>query len=253
MQWIISDCHGCCHTLEKLLWKIRGQDPSPLFVFVGDYVDRGLFNKEVVELAVQLQKEGAVCLRGNHDDVVDWLLNKHCLGNSKEWVVGELTEDKVVNWWMLNGLKTTFQSYNATNLEEFKANVPDSHKEFFRNLPLFWESDTHFACHAFMRPNEPLPRSMKFVQSDRNEEILWSRFSYGDAVYKKNLAEQWDKIGVFGHTPVSTYIPSKATPIKSGKVRLIDTGVFIGEAMSAYNCNTDSFISETTDRRDIFK
>lgn len=70
--YIISDLHGCFYTLKKLIEKVRRKNESPQFVFVGDYVDRGLNSKQCVELLIQLQSEGAICLRGNHDDVMMW-------------------------------------------------------------------------------------------------------------------------------------------------------------------------------------
>ena len=50
MQYIIGDIHGCADTLQKLLAKVRAADEDAKFVFVGDYIDRGLKSKEVVGL-----------------------------------------------------------------------------------------------------------------------------------------------------------------------------------------------------------
>lgn len=263
MQHIISDVHGCYHTLVSLLKKVRDYDSNPKFVFVGDYPDRGLHTKQAVDLIIQMREnEGAICLRGNHDDVVDYILNEESQGNMKEHLYGEPTAEKAVIWFLRNGLWPTMESYGMDSfhsniVDAFRAAVPDSHKKFFNSLEMFWENDTHFACHAFMRPYEKLPKSFKFMSRDRNNETLWSRFEAGYDIssFKCGLAFKkpvlWDKIGVFGHTPVSYY--GSPTPVKHDKIRLIDTGSFTGESMCAYNCDEDDWILQPTDRRDIDK
>ena len=182
MNHIIGDVHGCFYTLEKLIQRVQDLDDKAYFIFIGDYVDRGQLNKEVVEYAIDLQNKGnALCLRGNHDNVIDWILNDdgekdglrvgHYKGNISEYVRDRPTFDNVIPWWRVNGLDETLASYGATQAlfdsnepvdpnriaQEFREKVPQSHKDFFRNLPLFWENETHFACHAFFRPNEELP------------------------------------------------------------------------------------------------
>lgn len=270
MNHIIADIHGCYYTLLKLIDKIRLADRSPQLIFVGDYVDRGLRSKDVVETMISLQNEGAICLRGNHDDVIDWLLNKHSASTLREMVVGQPTDRNVVGWWLQNGLATTLVSYGvklqefaitsgpyneddfdyAGIAEEFRRVVPDAHKSFFENLKMFWMSDTHFACHGWLPPRYILPRDSKFIPSSLNHEILWNRFhrmadGYGIApVYTK-----WDRVGVFGHTPVQFY--HAAAPIKWDKIRLIDCSAFTGEYLASYMCENDDHILAATDDRDM--
>lgn len=259
MIWIVSDVHGCFYTLQKLLDKVLFADKDAQFVFVGDYVDRGLHNKAVIDLLITLQKQGAICLRGNHDDVVDALLNDHNLHNMREYVVGPPTIRKIFSWWMLNGLDSTLDSYDVVGhrcirlppediVSEWREKTPQEHKEFFQNLDLYWENDTHFSCHAYMRPNEELPRSLRFMPSDRRVETLWSRFPsrYGSFFPTET---QWDKIGVFGHTPTNAVYGSPV-PIKYDKIRLIDTGAFTDNYMCAYSCELDDWILQATDPSD---
>lgn len=259
MNWIISDVHGCFNTLTSLLAKVRDFDSDAKFVFVGDYVDRGLLNKETIDLMIQLKSEGAICLRGNHDDVIDYIVNDHCESEPSEWVVGEPTLLKVFNWWFVNGLMPTIISYGVDlslplyqMAEQFKSNMPDEHKQFFNGLPLFWESETHFACHAFFRPNEELPRDFKFIKRDRNEETLWGRFPVSPVGgIALNVPVKWDRTGVFGHTPVKMY--RSVVPVKQDRIRLIDTGSFMSQYLTAYCCERDDWILQATDSRDLTK
>jgi len=269
MIYIISDIHGCFYTLQKLIDKVRKKDESPQFVFVGDYVDRGLHSKQCIDLVIQLQAEGAVCLRGNHDDIIDWMLHKESVTNIREMLPTgvEPTLDRVAGWWLVNGLFPTMQSYVdmplAGNTLDFilklfvEGCVPKSHKEFLRNLKMHWENDTHFACHAYLDPTKALPRTLDFLPGSDNHSMLWSRFSQNmiDGVSGRVPAgvggdmPVWDKIGVFGHTPVSYY--GGIAPIKHGNLRLIDTGAFQGEYMTAYCVEQDCWQLQATDSRDI--
>lgn len=66
---IVGDIHGqfydLCHLIEK------AGDPSKVnFLFLGDYVDRGIFGLEVVLLLYAMKikfKSSFVMLRGNHE------------------------------------------------------------------------------------------------------------------------------------------------------------------------------------------
>ena len=267
MIWVISDIHGAFKTLEKLIQRVKSSDSDASFVFVGDYVDRGIHNKEVVDLVIKLQaEEGAIALRGNHDNVVDWLLNDekyqdgrrvgHCMGNMSEFVRGVPDFHNMISWWRRNGLDETLVSYGASDAlynpkaspvdiaREFQDKVPQAHKDFFRNLPLAWESETHFACHGYFRPRME-PRNIQSLPNYIIDEILWSRFSD----YDLRTPVLWEQIGIFGHTPVQSM--GASAPIKAGKIRLIDTGVHLNEYICAYCTDRDDWILQATDSRDF--
>lgn len=259
MNCIISDIHGCFHTLVKLVDRVRKLDPDSKLIFVGDYVDRGHHNKDVIEYLIELQKDGAVCLRGNHDNVIDWILNDgHYLGNIQEFVCGEPCSTNVLRWWSRNGLAETLVSYGCQKhneicqtdqdweavRQEFVENCPDDHKTFFRDLPIYWESDTHFACHAFYPTQEEVPLDFKFVPAKYVDDVLWTRFSSTHLSHPT----RWDRIGVFGHTPVSYY--GATAPVSWENIRLIDTGAFSGNYLCAYLCEADEHVLQSTDSRD---
>jgi len=256
MNYIISDIHGCFYTLEKLIEKVRRKDESPQFIFVGDYVDRGFRSRQCVEFVMKLQSEGAICLRGNHDDVIDWLLNEDSVTDMNE-MMPEGVDPIPLNvgmWWAANGLIPTIQSYLSISLvgntldfilKMFVSTVPKDHKDFFRGLKMHWENDTHFACHAFLNPKESLPRTLDFLPNYANYDMLWSRFPAPTDC----PLPVWDKIGVFGHTPIRNY--GGVAPIKHGNLRLIDTGAFQDEYLCAFCVEQNDHILQATDSRDI--
>jgi len=267
MIYVVSDIHGCFHTLEKLLDKINTKDSDPRLIFVGDYVDRGLHSKKVIDLVIELQKQGAVCLRGNHDDIVSWICSGESSTDLQEMIRGEVTQSSVATWWLVNGLFPTIQSYVNMELsgntlefilQMFVGSVPQEHKDFLLGLNLFWENETHFACHAYLDPTKELPRTLTFLPESSTMDLLWSRFpaAYTDTMYGGRVPsgldvehDAWDRIGVFGHTPVGVY--GGVAPIKHGNIRLIDTGAFQGGYLASYIVEQDDHILQATDSRDI--
>ena len=69
----IGDIHGCVHTLKDLLNRVSYSSQTDTLVFIGDYIDRGYFSYEVVDMLIKLQhqvgKDKVVCLRGNHEQM----------------------------------------------------------------------------------------------------------------------------------------------------------------------------------------
>ena len=66
-------------------------------ILLGDYVDRGLRSREVIEQVMKLRDEGAITLRGNHDQMMlDAIL---------------LDTDEMNSRWIRNGARHTIESY----------------------------------------------------------------------------------------------------------------------------------------------
>lgn len=65
--WICGDVHGCYVPLKAFYDYTGGFPEKDLIIFVGDYVDRGIQNKETLELLIeQRHKKNVVFLEGNH-------------------------------------------------------------------------------------------------------------------------------------------------------------------------------------------
>jgi serine/threonine protein phosphatase 1 len=257
MDWIFSDIHGCIHTLESLVSKVKVIDNNPNLVFVGDYVDRGLFSSQVLDFLINLkEKNNCVFLRGNHDDIVSYLLNGNCYTDLSE-TTNNGDPYNVFIWWMQNGLYHCLKSYNINidkendPLNAFRNKVPDAHKDFLNSLNLYWSNDSHFACHAFYPPSLRLPKHFSnFVPKELQHLSLWGRFvsnPKGGIVLQTSC--EWDKIGVFGHTPTKVY--KSPVPISHDKIRLIDAGGCFGGYITAYCCDKDDTLLQVLDPRDV--
>lgn len=91
----IGDIHGCVHTLKDLLNRVSYSSQTDTLVFIGDYIDRGYFSYEVVNMLIKLQhqigKDKVVCLRGNHEqmaiDAYEYSFEKNGqdLANAVSW------------------------------------------------------------------------------------------------------------------------------------------------------------------------
>ena len=65
--YVIGDIHGCWEPLRKFFEEYPMNDESA-YIFVGDYLDRGIQNKEVIEFLLSVKdKKNVLLLEGNHE------------------------------------------------------------------------------------------------------------------------------------------------------------------------------------------
>ena len=104
----VGDLHGCNTVLEKLIYdeKYSIDNDKNLYIFVGDYFDRGIENLKVLNTLFKLQdKKNIILLEGNHEaHWADWAfgesdqrndngMTRFKLTTLKEWQK-EYTSDK---------------------------------------------------------------------------------------------------------------------------------------------------------------
>jgi len=135
----IGDIHGRLYKLEKILDLIDPQQGDTL-VFLGDYIDRGPDSYEVVELLIDLKNKfsNTITLRGNHEDFVISIF----MGNQNK------AERNI--WLKINGGELTMASYRGAGF------YLKEHMDFYMNLPVCWETDRYFFCHAGAKRGRPL-------------------------------------------------------------------------------------------------
>ncbi len=81
----IGDVHGCYTALQKYLSDNGGIRDDEMYIFVGDYIDRGIENAEVVEFLISIKdRKNVLLLEGNHDRWL-WLYANDMVGRSKEF------------------------------------------------------------------------------------------------------------------------------------------------------------------------
>lgn len=208
--YAIGDIHGRADLLTELYEMIRADaarytDLRKVLVYIGDYVDRGMQSKEVVDVVIDQPLPGfeIVHLKGNHEDLM----------------LDFLEDTRNADIWLENGGKATLYSYGVhpdgnvapdERLESARKllieNVPKRHMDFLNNLlPWHIEGDYLFV-HAGIRPRVSL-----CDQDDR--EMLWIR----DEFLSSNVDH--GKMVVHGHSI------SWKPDIKKNRIG-IDTGAF---------------------------
>ncbi|WP_127534055.1 metallophosphoesterase family protein [Paenibacillus kobensis] len=209
---VISDIHGCVDELNELLSRMKYDNRRDRLLLIGDYVDRGPKSCETVDRVMQLVGEGAVALRGNHDQrLVDLALRG---------------DDETVHKFFDHGGTSTAASYlgeSVNRIEDESAeqivlrlrNVLNdqygSHISFLRDLPLYIEDEKHLFVHAGIHPDyvhrwrEQPEREFMYVK-----EPFWGRrtglsqkvvFGHTRAVELHGRPSVWfsdDKIGIDG-------------------------------------------------------
>ena len=233
MRWIIGDVHGLLRPLEGLLAGISRADPDASLYFVGDYVNRGLESKAVIDLVLTLKN--ARFIRGNHDDIFDQVIT----GQSYAPNASNGNRHVAFKWFTEHGLVETLQSYNihnaniakayqrAEHIDEMIPQIPKSHIDFIHNLPPLIEEDEFFVAHGKWDPNEfaesPSISQQLLTDPARRHQLLWGRFSQAELAAPK----AWQRVGYFGHTPVDAY-PAllgnrDPVPLRGSKIVLLDT------------------------------
>lgn len=81
----IGDVHGCNTVLQDYLAENGGIKEDEFYIFVGDYIDRGVENAEVVTFLLSIMnRKNVLMLEGNHERWL-WLYANDCGSNSKEF------------------------------------------------------------------------------------------------------------------------------------------------------------------------
>ncbi len=162
----ITDIHGEREKLDSVLSKIDTR-PDDIFVFMGDYIDRGPDSKGVIDRIIELgETYKCVYLIGSHeyaylharqgDDYYDYL------------------------FWNYGG-PATVKSYGSFE------NIYKVHGEFLEGLKFYYLTDKYLFVHAGFDPNYSL--------EDQDEtDLVYIRSKF---IYSKHRLPQ--KV-IFGHT-----------------------------------------------------
>jgi serine/threonine protein phosphatase 1 len=223
--YAVGDIHGRLDLLERLRAMIIEDArwhpvERKVVVYLGDYVDRGLDSRGVIDLLIREPLAGfeSVFLKGNHEDSL----------------MQFLVDPTVAPVWMAYGGEATLYSYGVrppgvVRVEDLQAAqkafiraVPREHLDFLRTLKMVHIEGGYAFVHAGFREGIPIesqsPSDMLWIR----DEFLWSDADFG-------------KIAVHGH---SITTEPEIRPNRIG----IDTGAF---ATGTLTC----LVLEGTERR----
>ena len=206
--YAIGDIHGCLDLLDVLLARIDTDialrpTVRPVYVFLGDYIDRGPASRETIDRLIEHGKtHESVFLKGNHE-----LIAIKCL-----------SDRGLLDQWLRLGGRETLVSYgvpaesqpNGKQIAElqsaFHNALPQAHFRFFRDLKNSFECGDFFFAHAGVKPKVELSRQ-------KEKDLLWIRGEF------LSSNEYFGKIVVHGHTP------TREIEVEPNRIN-IDTGAF---------------------------
>jgi serine/threonine protein phosphatase 1 len=187
--YAVGDIHGRADLLSEITARIdddirRRPIAHAVEVYLGDYIDRGPHSRTVIDLlAVRLVANRAVCLRGNHEAVME----------------GFLQDPAILQYWLPLGGMQTLASYGIELRDEtetasdlrlrFLDAFPRAHELFMQCLRNQFSCGDFLFVHAGIRPEIPIE------QQDVND-LIWIRNEFLESTRKHQ------RFVVHGHTPV---------------------------------------------------
>jgi serine/threonine protein phosphatase 1 len=223
--YAIGDIHGCLDQLTSLHKNIFSNDKfkveEDLLVYLGDYIDRGLKSKQVIDQIIKIKnnKIKTTYLMGNHEELmIDFIFNKK--NNIKDWLkFGADQTFKSYDIEIVDFIKDGFEDNIIDKLRNTLLDkMDDSHINFFQKLELTFSSKKYLFVHAGIDPKKNLNEQTK-------KDYLWSR---SNDFFDQNFKSE--KIIVHGHTPEPKII--------NDRFRInIDTGCYFSGELSAVCLN----------------
>ena len=173
--YAIGDVHGCfdllTHLLQLIEHDLSSRAPKEArLVMLGDYVDRGPQSRDVCELLFALASEGrAICLRGNHEQVMLDVLDG---------------DESALRFWLEYGGEATLRSWDIPEkiideawyavegagrlISQFREMVNPQLVEWLRGLPIYYMHGDYLFVHAGIRPRITL-------EDQTEQDMLWIR------------------------------------------------------------------------------
>jgi serine/threonine protein phosphatase 1 len=218
----IGDIHGCSLALAALIDAIQ-PGAGDILVPLGDYVDRGIDSRGVLEQMTELARRcRLVPLLGNHDR----MLLDAVTGDDRH---GGWYEHKFHQWLEFGGI-TTLDSYgDGVGVEA----IPPDHVAFLQGCRDYYETDTHIFVHANYRPD---------LRMDEHDEWVLRWESLRDRVPGPHRS---GKTVILGHTS-----RKDGEILDLGHLKCIDTYCCGGGWLTALDVRTGQ-VWQSNERGDL--
>lgn len=227
--YAIGDIHGRLDLLQRLHDKIAADAATAtamrrIVVYLGDYVDRGLNSREVVDFLLDqpLASFESVHLRGNHD----------------QQLLDFLTQPATGALWLRYGGDATLYSYGIRFPEsgpklmqlqimsaQLKETIPARHLAFFDGLKLTYELGDFLFVHAGIHPE-------KTMEQQTLEDMLWIRDEFLESDFDLG------KVVIHGHSV------TERPEIRDNRIG-VDTGAVFSNTLTCLvlEANSQRFLS----------
>lgn len=170
---VIGDVHGCFDAMSDAILPL---DPNTLYVFCGDYLDRGVQNKETINwLFEHMNDHNIVLLEGNHE--------RHL----RSWVDGKL---ELMSKDSLRSMSEATTTMGHDELNEFDTKLRSFVSKLRSHFVFKYDGVTYLASHAGV---STMPEHLHDVPAHN--------FIFGVGKYKTQIDELWSK-----HVPSDTLV-----------------------------------------------
>lgn len=187
--YCIGDIHGRADLLlrlhESILDDADGYSGKKTVVYLGDYIDRGMQSRQVIDmlLAGGLSGFETIYLQGNHEQVMlSFIKYPEATASWLSFGGREALDSYGIPLAHIPGKREVLQL--ARQLDE---KLPDAHREFILNCVDSWRCGSYYFVHAGIRPGVALDEQLQ-------EDKLWIRGEFLES--KKDHGA----IIVHGHT-----------------------------------------------------
>ena len=223
--YAIGDIHGRADLLTRLHQDIerdaikRDRSKVKTLIYLGDYIDRGPFIKQVLTMLIDTPLAGFEVhhLKGNHEAMMLEFLADPTTG--LEWRENGGLETLRAYDASQNSIDKDPMAYDAAR-DLLNENLPASHKSFLEALPTSISFGDYFFAHAGVRPGVPL-------DEQDEEDLLWIRHRFLES------DEDFGKVVVHGHTP------DKNVDMRPNQIG-IDTGAFMSNILTCLVLDDES-------------
>ncbi|MEI2401247.1 metallophosphoesterase, partial [Paenibacillus phytohabitans] len=190
-------------------------------LLLGDYVERGFQSRAVLEKVIQLCKNGAIALIGNHEKMMMEAFRADSM-SVKRWFYnggiktlqnyGYYIEKDDANYW--------YTTEEMPNLLEMNEEIRP-HLEMLKQLPYYFETDSHIFVHAGVHPETPLETTDPHL-------LVWIREEFHNGY-------SGEKTVIFGHTPTKYLHQSSEMFFGKNNIIGIDGGCAYGGRLYCYD------------------
>jgi serine/threonine protein phosphatase 1 len=196
----VGDIHGSLAKLHALVARCeqRAGGVPLIFVFLGDYIDRGPDSAGVVRYLMELQARlgpRMIALKGNHEGMV----------------LDVCDEVSPESYWRDQGGEATLRSFGVGRARD----LPQANLNWFRSLPVSYDDGRRLYVHAGVNPRLPL-------DAQQERDLIWIREPF------LSDRRHYGRLVVHGHTPLETGEPD----LRANRLNL-DTGAVFGGPLSA--------------------
>lgn len=203
----IGDIHGGSYELAHVL-KAIGVQSTDTIVTVGDYVDRGIDSKGVLDVMISLAQDcHLVPILGNHD----------------EMMLRSRDDRRIFRDWLGMGGGLALDSYGETRQIDL---IPQKHFQFLETCQPYFETDEFIFTHANYDPDRPFDQQRPGV-------LRWE--SLKDRMPGMHLS---GKTVVLGHTP-------RDKVLNLGHLICVDTGCGFDGPLTAMDVKTGQIWQST--------